>query len=366
MKVVFDSQGHRLEKRGGVSRYVTLLGQALLGIGVDVKMVVPIHRNEYLRAAVELPQMGFFAPKVILHHRIEAMLNSVVESPLMRWANPDVTHSTYYGTQNRGGARARVLTVHDMIHERLGEWPGNPVPAMKARAVASADHIICISRATRDDLCEILNVRPEKTSIVYHGAYKLPLPIGVGPTPAEQGPFVLYVGQRYRYKNFDVLLDAFGQSRWLRSECRLIAFGGKPFSAAELVRAESVGIKRDRLIHLVGDDSLLAAHYASAHAFVYPSLYEGFGFPLLEAMGLGCPVITARTSCLPEIAGDGAIYFDPLDASDLAWQLERLDDDKLLRESMRRAGFERVRKFTWFGCASGTLESYKTALRNAE
>lgn len=366
MKVVFDSQGHRLEKRGGVSRYVTLLGQALLGNGVDVKMVVPIHRNEYLRAAVNLPKIGFFAPKVIIHHRIEAMLNSVAERSLMRWARPDVAHSTYYGTENRGGARARVLTVHDMIHERLGEWPGNPVPAMKARAVASADHIICISEATRNDLCDILNVKPEKTSVVYHGAYKLPLPVVNAPTPAKEGPFVLFVGQRYRYKNFDILLDAFGESQWLRSECRLIAFGGKPFSVAEFARAESVGIKRERLIHLVGDDLLLAAHYSSAHAFVYPSLYEGFGFPLLEAMGLGCPVITARVSCLPEIAGDGAIYFDPMDAADLARQLERLNNDELLRESMRSAGYERVRKFTWSECASGTLASYKIALGNTD
>lgn len=373
MRVVFDSQAFRLEPHGGVSRYVALLARSLVDLqdDVDVHLVTPVHHNAYLRELTSIPQYGFFTNKPVLHPRFERVLNSLLEPALLRIARPDILHATFYRGLSNGGANARVLTVHDMIHERFVHWhPSEPIMAMKAKAVETADHIICISKSTQHDLCELLGVPLEKTSVVYHGANLLPSPSACTSVYAGSQfegplsrPYVLFVGQRHRHKNFEVLLKAFSISEYLRKNLRILAFGGKPFSSAELTEARRCGLSPDSMIRVTGADDLLALCYSRAQALVYPSWYEGFGAPLLEAMALRCPVLASSSSCLPEIAGDAALFFPPDAPQELAAVLEQVLTSPGLRIQLIDKGLKRQAEFSWRKCAQETLAVYRKVLK---
>ncbi len=363
MRVVFDSQAFRLERRGGISRYIAWLAQALVEQHVDVHLVAPIHRNANLQAVPSIPQTSRYFEEPIIHRRVDNAINSLIEPVALRMTHPDILHATFYEDRRSAGERARVLTVHDMIHEHFAHMnPRHPLIAMKARAVERADHVICISKTTQRELCEILNVPESKTSVIYHGACRLPMPDPRSSIATETEPYVLFVGQRHPHKNFQILLEAFRASAILQKEFRLVAFGGSPLTAQELDHARRCGLGADRLTQMVGNDELLALYYSRATALVYPSLYEGFGFPLLEAMALGCPVVTTNVSCMPEIAGDAALYFSPDDAQGLAALIESLHSDKILRARLIAAGARRETRFTWTQCARETMVAYEAAL----
>jgi glycosyltransferase involved in cell wall biosynthesis len=167
------------------------------------------------------------------------------------------------------------------------------------------------------------------------------------PTLPPATPFVLFVGDRGGYKNFDTLVRAMGTSRVLR-DMPLVCFGGGP-------------IRDKRVIHVSGGDDVLASLYTQAAALVYPSLYEGFGMPLLEAMACGCPVVCSNTASLPEIAGDAAELCDPSDPAHIAAAIENVLSPARATE-LRRLGAARVKEFTWEKCARETREVYRSLL----
>jgi glycosyltransferase involved in cell wall biosynthesis len=168
------------------------------------------------------------------------------------------------------------------------------------------------------------------------------------------------VGDRRRgYKNFDRLAEAFARSLQLRGELVLVCFGGGDFSPWERMRLRDLGI--DQKVHYIeGNDRLFANYYKHARAFVYPSLYEGFGLPLLEAMGLGCPVICSNRDPMLEIADDAGIYFDPEDIDHIQHVLETaLTDNSLLQEKIKR-GYQRAAMFNWDDTVKKTLAVYQS------
>jgi glycosyltransferase involved in cell wall biosynthesis len=299
-----------------------------------------------------------------MHRRLEDIVTRLVEPVALQRFRPNVLHATYYAGTARPRHGLRVLTVHDMVHERFVHWhPGHPILDLKKQAVAAADHVICISRRTQQDLCELLDYPVEKTSVVYHGGSQLNPSAAVCAPPVVGMPFVLYVGARYTHKNFEVLLRAFAQNRTLRESMALVAFGGGQFNPEELRMAAAAGLPADGLIQTSGDDALLAGYYRQAAAFVYPSLYEGFGMPLLEAMSMDCPVVSSDSSCMPEIAGDAALYFDPANADQLAAQIIRLTNEPMIRNQLLINGRERLKQFSWEKCASETLAVYQSNIK---
>ncbi len=184
--------------------------------------------------------------------------------------------------------------------------------ATKRIAIARADHVICISENTKLDLMRLHGTPASKISVVYLGfdqfvtdEDKLPPAVFAGK------PFLLYVGQRGGYKNFTGLLKAVASSDRLLSDFDIIAFGGPKFSDSERNLVSSVGFAENQVRQISGDDDLLGGFYGSAKAFIYPSLYEGFGIPPLEAMAHQCPVISSNTSSMPEVIGSAGEYFDP-------------------------------------------------------
>ena len=282
-----------------------------------------------------------------------------------------VVHQTYYGDNTYLGSRPLVVTVYDLIHHLYrGQFSMRDDacdPAVKYQRVncARADHIIAISETTKADLVRHYDIDPAKVTVIHLGNS---LPARQEPAAGNLPPtdrvllggdeYLLYVGQRSGYKNFGALLEAFGRSPLLRQRFKLLCFGGGGFSAAERERIAALGVG-ERIIQRHGDDRALARCYHDATAFVYPSLYEGFGLPLLEAMGQHCPIFCSTGGSLPEVAGDAAVYFDPENVASLQAALEETLADPARTALLVACGDERIKRFSWEKCARETLEVYQ-------
>ena len=365
MRIAYDHKIFGWQVYGGISRYICELARTMtVELGQAVKVMAPLFINRHLlEVAGELSFQGRLVPRLPGGGRLYRRLNAMLAKPALRAFAPDIVHETYYAAwrQSPPGARL-VLTVHDMIHERFHAEHASfdPTRREKARAVARADHVICVSEHTRRDLLELVDVDPGKLTVVYHGFSRLPAAAGGSP-PGER-PFLLYVGQRGGYKNFLGLLGAYASSPLLRREFDLVCFGGKPFTAAEQRQMRQLGIAEDRLRQVSGNDALLAALYGSARAFIYPSLYEGFGIPPLEAMSQDCPVACSEVSSIPEVVGDAAALFDPDDIDSMRNAIEKVVGDDALRSVLIARGRLRAAQFSWTRCADQTLKVYQELL----
>jgi len=255
-----------------------------------------------------------------------------------------------------------IATHHDCAYEHFPSLFRNVPRIMKMRALqfAKADAIICPSEATRQDLHRFYDVPEHKTFVVYHGIPRLVTAPAMIP-PKSGRPFLLYVGSRAPYKNFRGLLLAFSAAGLQKSFDIVVIGGGSPrrdemdwiYTAA---MSESV-----HFIPHVSDD-VLAGYYTQAHLLVYPSLHEGFGFPPLEAMALGCPVVAACASCLPEICGLAACLFDPSSDDSFVEALKLSCYDEEWRHKARALGRHHAKQYTWDTCAQNTLAVYKSVI----
>jgi glycosyltransferase involved in cell wall biosynthesis len=259
-------------------------------------------------------------------------------------------------------ARRIVLTHHDCLHERFPElFPDvKNVLRAKKRLYAQADTIICVSESSRKDLLEFYPFDAAKTRVIYHGI--TPLPRDSGGTGKLRSPqrreYLLYVGSRASYKNFAGLLKAFRESG-LQNSLDLLVFGGGPLINAETALLAGLGLSNCVLsIPEVSDESLGEA-YAAAKLFVYPSLCEGFGFPPLEAMAAGCPVLASNTSSIPEVCLDAPFYFDPLDLDSFVRGLLQAVNDEDARRSAIANGKRVAARYSWTRCGQETLALYR-------
>ena len=365
MRIAYDQQIFEMQRHGGISRYfielVRNLGQSA---GTESTVVAPVFINEYLlRPGVREHVRGAFFP---FRFRGEARVARALNRALLPfyWAGRrfDIVHETYYSQACRGRGRVRVVTVYDMIHELFPQdFPDSAqVTAGKHAAVRRADHIICISETTRQDAIRLLGIAPERSSVIYLGC-SLDAPAASAAPEATSAPCILYVGVRSGYKNFLVLLEAFAAAKSLPQTVDLVAFGGRPFSAEERQRIEELGVS-GRVRQLSGSDRLLDAYYRAAIAFVYPSRYEGFGIPPLEAMAVGCPVACSDAGSIREVVGDAGAYFQPDDVDGLRAILERLAEDRAYAAQLRAKGFAQIQKYSWERCAGETLQLYERLL----
>ncbi len=252
-------------------------------------------------------------------------------------------------------ARRRVITVHDLTYKRhpelLQKETLHNLQVHMPREIAAADAIICVSESTRDDLLRSYEVDPRRVFAIHSGVSIAAG--GGGATPNLPDRYILFVSTIEPRKNLRVLLDAFERLK------KRGAYDG------ELVVVGRMGWKSDDLIpRLRSRDVLhldylppneLASVYRKAEIFVFPSIYEGFGFPLLEAMASGVPSIAARSSSLPEVGADAALYFDPSNARELEGAIEQLLKDRGLCEELIARGKRRGAEFRWDVTAEQTL-----------
>ncbi|OBA76651.1 glycosyl transferase family 1 [Mycobacterium sp. 1554424.7] len=362
MKVAFDHRIFAQQRYGGISRYFFELASRLPNDAVtEVSIIAPLHLNGYLGADSAAGVVrGRYVPYTYKRTaNVVDLVNRFAVPLAWRRMDPDIVHETYYAAKPVGKGRRRVVTIHDMIYELFAdEFPdAKRVTAAKRAAVNRADHVICVSETTRCDLVRLFNVDPVRTSVVHHG---YAMTTGMGNAAAETGkrrPTLLYVGKRLGYKNFGSFLQAYARSPVLR-DFELIAFGGDPPMPHERQEIARLGLTGNVRFDS-GSDRKLAAHYREATAFVYPSRYEGFGIPTLEAMSHGCPVVCSNAGAIPEVVGDAGLYFDPDDTDELGATLERVATTEALRADLRTRGFTRLATFSWDKCAAATAQVYR-------
>ncbi|MDR2175310.1 MAG: glycosyltransferase family 4 protein [Synergistaceae bacterium] len=278
-------------------------------------------------------------------------------------------HPTYYNFDGYdafdGLPNARIaVTVHDFTHERYPHLfrKGEETPKVKQKAIERADALICVSESTKNDLLDLYGHQyGPKIRTIYHGYNDLSALSKPG-MPLPSAPYFLFVGPRHSYKNFDCLAKAFASSPALKKDFAVVCFGGADFSKKEKERFADLGVAGKMLLYKGGDD-VLAVLYKNAAALVFPSFYEGFGFPLLEAMKCGCPVVAGNSSSVPEVAGDAALLFNPESAEDLADQLCRVAYDSEIRDRMIKLGRQHCALFSWDRCLEETLRLYRELLQ---
>ena len=246
-----------------------------------------------------------------------------------------------------------------MIHERYPNFfaPDDITVEAKKRAILAAETIICISHNTKRDLLERYNISESKV-VVTHLAADININQSYNSELVPAQPYFLYVGGRTGYKNFDVLLQAFSKIASVQPDISLCVTG-YPFNSIEKQYISELGID-NRIVHCgFASDAQLAKLYRCSAAFVYPSLYEGFGIPPLEAMACGAVAIVANSSSIPEVVGDAALLFDPQSTDELADQLRFVLDNSIERDRLISAGKIREKEFSWDKTAAQTLEAYR-------
>jgi glycosyltransferase involved in cell wall biosynthesis len=359
MKIQFDHQIFSLQQYGGISRFFSVLQDHLRrskDFGMDPGLLVS--RNHYLSpGSFSIPAgMG----RALVSRSRTYAFNRRYCKYLVEKNQFDVFHPTYYDAYFLPRLKKPfVLTVHDMTHELFPEFfpQDDPFITYKREIIEKADHLIAISEATKNDLLEIFGVPERKVSIIHHGLY--PIEGLAEAVPDLPKRFLLYVGARNGYKNFRRLMKAFAMLLEEDKELEVICAGGGAFNLAErelLHRTKLTAAVRQIQV----SDHQLKTLYQNASLFVYPSLCEGFGLPILEAFHNECPVAASDTSCFPEVGGDAVVYFDPYSPEDIARALKAVIYNGEVKDVLLEKGQQRLARFPLEDCMKKTMVVYKS------
>lgn len=364
LKILFDYQHFTEQQHGGITRYfANLVNEVANRDDVDYNIAALYTRNYYLdHLKFPLNNRG---GDLLLARKLKRQIkwNRLYSQYQLQAGHYDVFHPTYYHPYFlKYNKKPFVITVHDMIHERFAADFNSrhhaPIAAYKREVVAKADKIIAISHSTKRDLIELLNVPEEKIELIYHGiaagnsSVKIPAKLSL---PEE---FILYVGNRNAYKNFHRFAEAVARVIQQQKSLFLICAGGGRFNDDEIKYLTDLNMIQ-RCIRLVVNDDELAELYQNARAFIYPSLYEGFGLPILEAFENECPVVCSNTSSFPEVGGDAALYFDPTDTDEMTEVILHILADDSLRSKLIETGKKRILQFPLQGSMDQTINLYK-------
>jgi len=266
-----------------------------------------------------------------------------------------------------------LLTVHDLTFVRD---PDSALPQLRRylnrvvpRSVQRATRVLADSQATRNDLAELYHTPPDKVTVLYGGVEARFAPVRA-PDKLEavrakyklgSEPFILGLGTIQPRKNYKRLVQAFSSLKSQISNLKLVIVGGKGWLYEDIfAEVTRQGLEGRLVFPGFADDDDLPAIYSAASVLAYPSTYEGFGLPLLEAMACGTPVVTSTTSSMPELAGDAALLVEPTDVDALTRALARAHQDAALRDTLIARGFEQIRKFTWEQAAAQLLAIYES------
>ena len=356
-RIFLDNIVFNIQKFGGASTYWL----ELLKVFSTREQVFLI--NQKKETSIDLKEKGV----AIDNKRI--IIENILPAKLLRYLpftkrlpSKSIYHNSYYRTCLQKNV-VNIFTIHDFTHKRglASKFPRNLVHiGLTYLGLKTADGIICISESTKKDLNFYYPEIPEsKIRVIYHGIVDdfHPLKVRDGVTNPKfehfiNKKFILFIGKRDGYKRFDVVIDALKEI----DNLELVIVGGGELNDFEKCELEKVAPGRFYKIDGI-DNKSLNILYNRAYAFVYPSIYEGFGFPVGEAMKAGCPVITTRLTSIPEVAGDAAIYLDSVSGTDLARKLSSLDNVDFKVQTVE-LGIKQAAKFTWQKCAEETFSFY--------
>ncbi|MDH4127436.1 MAG: glycosyltransferase family 4 protein [Spirochaetota bacterium] len=276
----------------------------------------------------------------------------------------DIFHPTYYDPYflNYLDEKPFVLTVYDMIHQIFPEYfmKDDMVIKWKKSLIEKASKVIAISENTKQDIIRLFGINESKIEVIYLGNSLNPKNNDSSLSIPEK--YILFVGNRSIYKNFNFFITSISSLFIKDPSLNLICVGGGPISKEEKDLFCKLKISNNVSYYPFLEDDNLVFLYKNALAFVFPSLYEGFGLPILEAFACQCPVISSNTSSLPEIAGEAAIYFDPKDDLSIKQAIEKVIYNNDLRNNLKNLGKVQLKKFSWEKTAQETLQLYQSLI----
>lgn len=384
MRLLLDYQVFTNQQYGGISKYFCEIlhyfpKEVSAEIALKYSDNVHLKSNKISReikdifdpgkaflGGVEFPGKGrlFKIAKSLWPERFDTpeTLNQNLAIEFLKKCSFDIFHPTYYDDyfMDYIGRKPFVITIHDMIYEKFPEFfPLADKTIFKKKKLAQkASHIIAVSENTKKDIINFLDITEEKITVIYHGSP------GLSNKKSKHleynFKYLLYVGARSGYKNFIFFIQSVA-SLLNRIDIFLICTG-LPFSKDELKLLEYLEIN-ERVINIFASESELRELYNNAEALIFPSLYEGFGIPILEAFANSCPVILSETACFREIAGDAGLYFDPKSRNEICEKIDSLLNSNHLKDEMKKKGIERSRLFTWTSAADKTFNVYQKCLR---
>ncbi|MES2828551.1 MAG: glycosyltransferase family 1 protein [Bacteroidota bacterium] len=360
VKVLFDHQIFSHQIYGGISRYFSNIHHAIKEIH-DVESSISALYTENFYVKDDPGLLGPFVGKLMLSTpRKVHKWNKKYSKDTIRRGDFDILHPTYYDPYFIAHCKKPyIITVHDMIHELYPDFflSTDHTAKEKRACVENAAHIIAISQTTKNDLISILGIPEQKISVIYHGHTPLPR-TGETVNAETHGDYLLYVGARQGYKNFDHVLIAFAELKTRNSKLILICAGGGSFSDEEEKKISYHHITNN-ILQINASDEQLSLLYQNAILFIYPSLYEGFGLPILEAFENGCPVLAADNPCFREIGGEAVGYFDPLNKQSIFMAIDKAIHNQTLLRNLVIKGKLRLQEFTMDKCITKTLDVYR-------
>lgn len=374
MKIVLDPQIFNSQKYGGISKYYAEMFSCLSRFK-NVNIVVPllstenIHFNKSVlfttQKKIFLLFVKFLLKLRLLNKKRKNNWTATNLKNLISKQDYDLFVPTYYDPYfvDYIGSKPFVLTVYDMIYELFPEYFINDKKLVpnKLFLMEKATRIIAVSENTKKDILRIYpHIEASKIDVVYHGCS---IKVADEPNIILPEHYVLFVGARWFYKNFNFLVDSITELLQKDPNLHLICAGGGEFDANEKELICKLGLEK-QIIQKHFEEDELGVFYCKAICFVFPSQYEGFGIPVLEAMTCGCPVILTNNSSFPEVAGHAGIYYELNDAIDLKDKIKNVIQNKSIQNEFSLKGLEQSKKFSWNTAAQECLAVYEKALLN--
>lgn len=361
-KILIDHQKFTTQRYGGISRYFANIIEGIKRTDTISYQLGVLHAKNHYIQKEPLAFKGALSDRVLgWHEKIDYKLNQRYCEHLLKKNEYDVFHPTYYDPYFLEYLKKPlVVTIHDLTYERLPEyfWARDPLTRQKRINIERADAIIAISNTTRKDLLHFFDVDPAKVSVIYHGI-DLDTPLDFQSVPNLPERYILFVGDRSGYKNFYLFMNAIRPLIFDVPDLHVVLTGGGPIEVADQEFLLRLGIT-DRVRHIHATDEQLNYLYKHAQLFVYPSLYEGFGLPILEAFKANCPMLLSDTECFREVAADAALYFNPTDPDDLASKVLLALTNRDVRSRLVELGAQRLSKFPLQKSINQTLDVYKS------
>lgn len=360
MRIFYDGFIYDYQAHGGINRY---FNEIIARLPDSVEPTVSTYlgpRKNWPRH----PRLRLVRSKPFARWPALAGIGKAWMRLRVRGTPRDLAHPTYFLMLTPSELQAFrgpvVITVLDMIHEIFADTvdPDREIARAKAACIERADAILCISEHTRADLIARFPAAAARCVVTPLASSMAVDESALAAAEPPERPFFLHVGGREAYKNFPFLLRAWTEFRALRPDVQLVVVG-RQWLPAELALLADLKVE-DSVVHRgEADDARLAVLYRQSLALIYPSLYEGFGIPPLEAMRCGTAVLCSRAASLPEVCGDAPLYFDPRDGEMLLARLLAVADSVEVRRGCIERGAARAQLFSWDRTAAQTWEVYR-------